>query len=66
MRTFDEWCVFFQDINNDPAAITPRLTVRDLMAAKDHIHNCKVCMAIVDKVLGDAPVRSVIDDANPN
>ena len=66
MRTDAEWCEFFRDIDKDPAAITPRLTVRDLLAAKAHVHKCADCDAVLDRVLGDAPVRSVMDDVSPN
>jgi hypothetical protein len=43
MRTFGEWCKFFEDIEKDPKAITPRLTVRDFLAAREHIAQCKDC-----------------------
>lgn len=55
MRTYDEWCVFFADIEKDPKAITPRLTIRDMLAARDHVANCQVCTDSIDRVLESAP-----------
>jgi hypothetical protein len=55
MRTFGEWCKFFDDIEKDPKAITPRLTVRDLLAAREHIDQCKDCSDSMDRVLANAP-----------
>jgi len=55
MRTFDEWCKFFADIEKDPKAITPRITVRELLYARDHIEHCLVCSGRVDRVLDSAP-----------
>ena len=49
------WCEFFANIEKDPKAITPRLTVRDLLAAKEHIDSCKDCSDSMDRVLANAP-----------
>lgn len=66
MRTYDEWHIFFQNIDKDPSQITPRLTVRELLAAREHVHQCEECMAIVDRVLENAPPKSIVNDANLN
>lgn len=61
MRSFNEWCKFFQDIEKDPTAITPRLTVRDLYAAKDHIDECPECFASSDRVIANTPPETPMD-----
>jgi hypothetical protein len=55
MRTYDEWCTFFANIELDPKAITPRLTIRDMLAARAHIGECQTCADSVDRVLDSAP-----------
>lgn len=66
MRTYDEWCVFFQNIEKDPSAITPRLTVRDMIAARAHIDECKWCSASMDRVLSSAPPETLADQQSKN
>lgn len=46
-----DYCKFFADIEADPKAITPRLTVRQFLEAKKHVHTCHICHASVNRVL---------------
>ncbi len=41
------FCEFFKNIEKDPEAITPRLTVRELLQAREHIKTCQPCHDIV-------------------
>lgn len=53
-----DWCKYFQDIERDPRAITPRITVRQWLEARNHIQNCDPCSNRVDRVLASAPPES--------
>ena len=66
MRNFDEWCDFFKDIEADPTAITPLLTVRDLQEAKAHATECRDCSAIIDRVLASEPPKTFRDSVHLN
>jgi hypothetical protein len=54
-RSFEDWCQFFRDIEDDPSAIVSGLTVGDLLQARAHMSECDECPMRVDKVLEDAP-----------
>jgi hypothetical protein len=53
-----DFCKFFKDIEKDPSAITPQLTVGQFLQARAHIATCDACDAIVDKVVGKSPPRT--------
>lgn len=55
MRSFSEWCQFFQDIEKNPRAIVPPLTVRDYLEAEQHMAKCKDCQDSSDRVLSQEP-----------
>lgn len=50
-----DWCAYFGAIEKDPEAITPRITVRQLMQAREHVYECDKCYEITQKVLANAP-----------
>ena len=50
-----DWCKFFADIERDPKAITPRITVRQLLEAREHVSVCGACGDLVGRVLAKAP-----------
>lgn len=50
------WCKYFADIEADPQAITPRVTVKQLyIDAVEHIRSCEKCNASVDRVYSQMP-----------
>lgn len=46
-----DWCKFFADIQRNPDAITPPITVRQLQEAREHVRECTTCWAITEKVV---------------
>lgn len=52
-----DWCRYFLDIQKDPEAITPRITVRQLLEAREHVYKCDQCFEITQRVLADAPTE---------
>jgi hypothetical protein len=66
MRTYDEWCEFFQKIEKDPRAIVSGLRISDLLAARSHVQHCKECDAALDRVLANAPPKPLFDRENLN
>lgn len=56
MRDEDlNFCKFFADIEADPYAIVPQLTVKQFWDARNHIRLCDICAERVDRVLEDNP-----------
>jgi len=49
------WCTYFANIEENPKAITPKLTVRQFMEAREHLHRCDVCFNRSERVLAAAP-----------
>lgn len=67
MKSYDEWCLVFQGIEKDPSAkMNPPWTVRDLIAAKQHIAECKWCAASMDRVYRAAPPEKLSDQTSKN
>lgn len=66
MKTFEEFCAFFQRIERDPAKIVTGLKVRDLIAARAHVVDCQACSDILDRVLAQAPAKPLYDRENLN
>lgn len=50
-----DWCKFFADIEANPYGITPRITVRQLYEAQEHVRNCDSCNLRVERVNARAP-----------
>jgi hypothetical protein len=50
-----DYCRYFAQIEADPSAIAPQMTVREFMGAKEHVKVCDVCSNRVDRVLAKAP-----------
>jgi hypothetical protein len=49
------YCAYFRRIEENPTAITPQMTVREFIGAKEHVKGCDVCSNRIDRVLADAP-----------
>lgn len=50
-----DFCKFFADIERDPKAIIPKLTVREFIKAKEHGQTCDVCSLRIERTLAKAP-----------
>lgn len=50
-----DWCRYFADLEEDPVAHPPRLTVREFIQAREHIHGCDNCHNRVERVLARDP-----------
>lgn len=46
-----DFCKFFADIEADPKALTPSMTVRQFQMAKEHVNECKRCYDTTERVL---------------
>lgn len=53
-----DWCKYFADIEADPYATTPQLTVRQFLQAREHIYGCDNCNNRVERVLAREPKQS--------
>jgi hypothetical protein len=53
------WCEFFQKIEKDPSAITPRITIRQILQARNHVYDCDVCFNRTERILAKAPKESL-------
>lgn len=56
-----DWCKYFADIEADPSAITPRLTVRQWLQAREHVYGCDSCNLRVERVLAKEPKEQLPD-----
>lgn len=50
-----DFCKFFSDIEANPEAITPQLTIRQFFQARVHVYNCDTCFNAAQRVLAQAP-----------
>jgi hypothetical protein len=50
-----DWCAWFREIEADPHKLHNDLTVKDLIAAREHIGACDSCNCRVERVLAKAP-----------
>lgn len=66
MRSFDEWCQFFRDIEKDPSKKVSGLTVRDFLQARAHLYVCEACQESTDRVLKSRSDRTSIDPSSLN
>ncbi len=55
-----DFCKFFSDIEKDPTAIVPPMTVRQLLEAREHVMGCDTCFNRTERVLKKAPKKSDI------
>lgn len=58
------WCKFFADIEANPKALVPRLTVREYYEAKQHSEDCDVCNNRVQRVLAKTPKEAIFFGLN--
>jgi hypothetical protein len=66
-KRFDgNYCKYFADLEADPYAIPPQMTVREFLGAKEHVKVCDVCSNRVDRVLATAPQEEFGSDASLN
>lgn len=49
------FCRYFANIEKDPKAVTPQMTVGEFLQARIHVGECKACAECVDRVLDVAP-----------
>jgi len=54
-----DYCKFFSDIEKDPTALVPALTVRQYLEARDHVMNCDNCFNRTERVLQKAPKNGI-------
>ena len=58
------WCDYFKDIEANPFAMTPRLTVREFFEARDHAKTCKECYGRIERVVESNPGQSELPSIN--
>lgn len=61
-----DFCEFFRNIEADPYAITPPITVREFIQLRDHLHSCDTCYNRSERVLAKDNVRKLKDQFNRN
>jgi hypothetical protein len=50
-----DFCKYFADIEANPAAKAPRLTIRQFLQAKEHLYTCDPCFNRTERVIAKAP-----------
>lgn len=54
-----DFCEFFRNIEANPDAIVKGITIREMMQAREHLHNCERCSLSSQRVLAKAPKDSL-------
>ncbi len=60
MDKYEDFCAYFTKIASDPSAIATRITIREFLKARQHIHVCPKCAEIVESVASKADDRDGI------
>lgn len=50
-----DMCKFFADVEADPHAVTPPITVRQFNQLREHMFDCDTCYNRVQRVFADNP-----------
>lgn len=50
-----DWCSYFKKLEDDPSAMTPNITVREFMQAREHLYGCDACFNRSERVIAKAP-----------
>jgi len=50
-----DFCKYFREIEQDPTALTPPITIKQFYEAKEHLNSCDVCYNRSERVLSKAP-----------
>lgn len=66
MRSFEQWCEFFADIEADPSAPIIGLTLCDYILASCHLEECRECQDRQERVLSKAPPENSGNDVGMN
>ena len=66
MKDSIDFCEYIADIEANPKAIAPPLTVRQFYALREHVNGCKTCSTRVDRVLASAPKQNRTDLVGEN
>lgn len=60
------WCEWFADIEAAPENIVSGMTIRDVIAARDHLVNCDVCYDAMERLAAKTPPQTFMDLAGEN
>lgn len=53
----DDFCRFFQKMEDDPSRIIKGLTIRDFLFAREHLYNCDTCFMRSERIEAKAPKK---------
>lgn len=56
-----DWCKYFFDIEADPEAVTPRITVRQMFEAREHLLVCDACYNRTERVVANTTRERFLD-----
>lgn len=56
-----DYCEFYRNIEKDPTAIVPKMTVGQWFEAREHLFNCESCYLSSERVLAKAPQPKIKD-----
>ncbi len=59
-----DWCKFFSDIEKDPFAKVPSLTVRQFFEGKEHARACKDCYDRIERTVASNPDKPILPSFN--
>ena len=45
------WCKFVTNIEKDPNAIVPKITIGQYLELREHVHNCQNCWDSMNRTL---------------
>lgn len=65
MRSFDEWCKWFANIEANPKAPV-QMTIREHILAGLHLDQCPTCEERRQRVIASAPPEKFTDHISPN
>lgn len=59
-----DWCEYFSNIEADPHAMTPRLTIRQFFEARDHARECQDCYDRIERTVANNPEPPELPSSN--
>lgn len=55
-----DFCKYIRDIETNPRAIAPALTIREFIQLRDHVYKCAECLKCVENTLEKATPEDFI------
>lgn len=66
MKDDIDFCKFFSDIEKNPYAKVPPITIGQFIKAREHAYSCATCMDRINRVAAQADLKDDINLSNQN